>query len=92
MAASDLRQHSVHEIHANGDHPGRPVAVKRYGSGTGLRSGITLNWEHLLQLHYAKTLDCWLEALKANPDRAIAVLPEVRARMVGAPSSVKIAG
>ncbi|AFM15696.1 methyltransferase, cyclopropane fatty acid synthase [Mycolicibacterium chubuense NBB4] len=40
------------------------------------KAGFTLTREQSLQPHYARTLDCWAEALQANRDEAIAVQSE----------------
>jgi len=39
-------------------------------------AGFTLTRRQSLQLHYARTLDCWAEALEAHKDEAIAVQSE----------------
>ena len=40
-------------------------------------SGFVLERTHLLQPHYAKTLDIWADNLAANKERAIALTSEV---------------
>ena len=40
------------------------------------KAGFKLTRRQSLQLHYAKTLDCWAEALQAHKDEAIAVQSE----------------
>jgi cyclopropane-fatty-acyl-phospholipid synthase len=39
-------------------------------------AGFELTRRQSLQLHYARTLDCWAEALQAHKDEAIAVQSE----------------
>lgn len=59
------------EIFPGGRLPSNEMVQERASE-----AGFTLTREHSLQLHYAKTLDYWLEALQANKDRAIAVQSE----------------
>ena len=40
------------------------------------KAGFELTRRQSLQLHYARTLDCWAEALQAHKDEAIAVQSE----------------
>jgi cyclopropane-fatty-acyl-phospholipid synthase len=40
------------------------------------KAGFELTRRQSLQLHYARTLDCWSEALQAHKDEAIAVQSE----------------
>ncbi|WP_431235699.1 cyclopropane mycolic acid synthase family methyltransferase [Mycolicibacterium psychrotolerans] len=54
---------------------GRLPSVEKVAEYSG-RAGFTLTRVQSLQPHYARTLDCWSEALEANRDKAIEVQSE----------------
>ncbi len=54
---------------------GRLPSVEKVAEYSG-RAGFTLTRVQSLQPHYARTLDCWAEALEANRDKAIEVQSE----------------
>ena len=59
------------EIFPGGQLPSNDLVQQR-----ATEAGFTLTREQSLQLHYAKTLDYWLEALIAHKDEAIAIQSE----------------
>ncbi|MGA7051940.1 MAG: cyclopropane mycolic acid synthase family methyltransferase [Mycobacterium sp.] len=59
------------EIFPGGRLPSNAMVQERASE-----AGFTLTRQQSLQLHYAKTLDCWLEALQAHKDQAVAIQSE----------------
>jgi cyclopropane-fatty-acyl-phospholipid synthase len=54
---------------------GRLPSIEKVEDHSG-KAGFTLSRRQSLQPHYARTLDCWAEALESHRDQAIAVQSE----------------
>ena len=72
-----MERRAVREVHRHRDLPGRPAADDRDGRGARHRRPASPSTRtQSLQLHYARTLDTWAEALEAHRDEAIAIQSE----------------